>query len=82
MKSKGKRDEPDTGGCDPAPPEIADDDATSRDAIHLTKNLEGRLSGEMVQELGAHHNVDRLVAKWQTKAVGTNRMIDRPAACQ
>jgi hypothetical protein len=51
MKSKGKRNEPQTERGEPAPSQITHDDPHSRHSIHLAKQAYSVLSGKMVQHL-------------------------------
>ena len=57
MKSQGKRSEPQPRRCDPAPPEVTHDDSHARDTIHFAKQRQRLGAGEVMQDLGAHHDV-------------------------
>ena len=69
MKSKGKREEPQSSGCDPASPEVADDDSNSRDAIHLAQKRHRVTTGKMMQDLRAHDDVHAPVGERQAQRI-------------
>src|ERR1700692_994995 len=76
MKSKGKRSQPESCGRDPAPSDVAHDDANSSDTIHLAQQRGRFASGEMMQHLRAHHDIDAVVREGQTTRVGTHGDVD------
>src|SRR5438105_5410279 len=51
MKSKGKRDDPDSGGSQPAAPNVANDYPAPSDTIHLAQELERIDTGEVMENL-------------------------------
>jgi hypothetical protein len=73
MKSKGKRDQPQARRGEPASPEVAYDHANSRDAVHFAQQSQRVFAGEMVQDLGAHDDVDTSVREGKSQRVTTDR---------
>jgi hypothetical protein len=80
MKSQGKREEPESGGCDPASSEIADDDSDPRDTIHLPQERHRVTSSKVVQDLRAHDNIDAPVGERQAQRVPANGEADSLSA--
>jgi len=80
MKSQGKRNEPQSRGGDPASPEVADDDSRARDAIHLAQERHCVRTGEVVQNLRAHDDVDAPVGKGQAERVSARSEAHRTLA--
>src|ERR1700680_3383739 len=76
MKSKGKREEPQSRRRDPAPVDVAYDDANSSDTIHLAQQRGRIVSSEVMQHLRAHHDIDAVVREGQTTRVGTHGDVD------
>jgi hypothetical protein len=73
MKSQGKRSEPQAPGRDPTPPEVAHDDSYACDAIHLAEECQRLDAGKVMQDLGAHHDVDALIGERQSQRVTAYR---------
>jgi len=74
MKAQRKGREPETGGSDPASPQIGDDHAPSRDSIELSDDRREIVVGEMVEQLGAEHDVDASVAEGKCSNAGADPM--------
>jgi hypothetical protein len=72
MKSKGKRDQPKPCGGQPAPSDVADDDAGFRHTIHLAQQRQRISARKMVKHLRAHHYVDAPIRERQSQCVAAD----------
>ena len=80
MKSQGKRDDPESDRRQPAAPDVAHDHSLARDAVHFAQQVQRIESGEVMQHLRAHDDVDTIVREGQTSCVGMNRKSHRGTA--
>lgn len=63
MKEEGKRDRPDSGRGQPAPPQVAHDDAMARHALHLAQEGGERVAGKVVRHLVAGHHIHAAIGE-------------------
>ena len=75
MKAQRESGEGPTQGRDPAPTQIADDDAAPRDAIQLGNEASPALLVEVVQQLGAENEIDAVIRHGERQRVAADRRV-------
>src|SRR3954471_10152038 len=75
MKAQHGRGERESRGRDPAPPQIADDHPAPRDAIELGDEREAAVMIEVMEELGAEHEIDAAIGERKGQGIATDRVV-------
>jgi hypothetical protein len=79
MKSHWEGGQPEARGGNGAATEIADDHALARDAIELLQHAHGIGALEVMEQLGAEHDIDAVVGDGQRQRVAADSVVDCPS---